>query len=70
MTPCLRISKKVRDRVFRLWRSRPDLCFDDAAAQLGYSPTELTRLTRRWVRASSRAYRLRFLKAAEQMEKP
>ena len=65
MKPCLRISKKVRDRVFRLWCSCPDLCFEDAAAQLGYSPTELTRLTRRWVRASSRAYRLRFPKPAE-----
>ena len=65
MKPCLRISKKVRDRVFRLWCSRPDLCFEDAAAQLGYSPTELTRLTRRWVRASSREYRLRFPKPAE-----
>jgi hypothetical protein len=65
MKPCLRISKKVRDRVFHLWCSRPDLCFEDAAAQLGYSPTELTRLTRRWVRARSRAYRLRFPKPAE-----
>ena len=65
MKPCLRISKKVRDRVFRLWCSRPDLCFEDAAAQLGYSPTELTRLTRRWVRASSRACRLRFPKPTE-----
>ena len=59
MTPCLRISKKVRDRVYRLWRQRPDLCFDEAASLQGYSPTELTRLTRRWVRATTREFNAR-----------
>lgn len=59
MTPNLRISKKVRDRVYRLWRRRPDLCFDEAAALLGYSPVELIRLTRRWVRATSKEFRRR-----------
>ena len=56
MTPNLRISKKVRNRVYRLWRRRPDLSFDEAAALLGYSPAELIRLTRRWVRATSKEF--------------
>lgn len=62
MTPNLRISKKVRDRVYRLWRRRPDLCFDEVAALLGYSPIELIRLTRRWVWATSKEFQRKLVK--------
>lgn len=50
MTPCLRISKKVRDRVFRVWRNDPSICFVEAATRCGYSEKELDRLTARYKR--------------------
>jgi len=51
MTPCLRISKKVRDRVVRAWRSDPNICLVEAAARCGYSEQELDRLTARYKRS-------------------
>lgn len=51
MTPCLRISKKVRDRVLRVWRSDPNICLVEAAARCGYSEQELDRLTARYKRS-------------------
>lgn len=49
-----RIAKKIRDRVHRLWRERPDLSFVQAAALLGCSDVaQKTRLiVRYWKRAA------------------
>jgi hypothetical protein len=54
MKPCRRISKKVRDRVVRLYFADPALSIVEAAAACGYSKERLDYLCRRVIRALRR----------------